>query len=147
MHNGLMPKVNIFFLGNDHYHTLHKLTKNCANWRRASCWFLCLKKSAITFGEGCTSWCCGICCCEESQKRWVWQRRASRYTTPNSRVHGANMGPIGGRQDPGGPHVGPMNFAIWGMTRGYGGMCVIFAFLPFYSDLVVSHFELMWRVN
>ena len=21
---------------------------------RASCWFLCLKKSAITFGEGCT---------------------------------------------------------------------------------------------
>ena len=28
--------------------------------------------------------------------------------------HGANMGPIWGRQDPGGPHVGPMNFAIWG---------------------------------
>ena len=26
----------------------------------------------------------------------------------------ANMGPIWGRQDPGGPHVGPMNFAIWG---------------------------------
>ena len=25
-----------------------------------------------------------------------------------------NMGPIWGRQDPGGPHVGPMNFAIWG---------------------------------
>ena len=25
------------------------------------------------------------------------------------------MGPIWGRQDPGGPHVGPMNFAIWGM--------------------------------
>ena len=33
---------------------------------------------------------------------------------PNSKVHGANMGPIWGRQDPGGPHVGPMNFAIWG---------------------------------
>ena len=27
--------------------------------------------------------------------------------------HGANMGPIWDRQDPGGPHVGPMNFAIW----------------------------------
>ena len=25
----------------------------------------------------------------------------------------ANMRPIWGRQDPGGPHVGPMNFAIW----------------------------------
>ena len=25
------------------------------------------------------------------------------------------MGPIWGRQDPGGPHVGPMNLAIWGL--------------------------------
>ena len=33
---------------------------------------------------------------------------------PDSNVHGANMGPIWGRQDEGGPHVGPMNFAIWG---------------------------------
>ena len=32
---------------------------------------------------------------------------------PNSKVHGANMGPIWGRQDLGGPHVGPMNFGIW----------------------------------
>ena len=31
----------------------------------------------------------------------------------DSKVHGANMGPIWGWQDPGGPHVGPMNFAIW----------------------------------
>ena len=35
-------------------------------------------------------------------------------TAPDSKVHGAKMGPIWGRQDPGGPHVGPMNFAIWG---------------------------------
>ena len=28
--------------------------------------------------------------------------------SPDSKVHGANMGPIWGRQDPGGPHVGPM---------------------------------------
>ena len=33
-----------------------------------------------------------------------------------SKVHGANMGPTWGRQDPGGPHVGPMNFAIWEMN-------------------------------
>ena len=32
---------------------------------------------------------------------------------PINKVHGANMGPIWDRQDPGGPHVGPMNFAIW----------------------------------
>ena len=32
---------------------------------------------------------------------------------PDSKFHGANMGPIWGRQVPGGPHVGLMNFAIW----------------------------------
>ena len=32
---------------------------------------------------------------------------------PDSKDHGANMGPIWGRQDPGGPHVDTMNFAIW----------------------------------
>ena len=32
---------------------------------------------------------------------------------PDSKVHGANMGPIWGREDPGGPHVGPMNLALW----------------------------------
>ena len=28
------------------------------------------------------------------------------------------MGPIWGQQDPGGPYVGPMNFAIWASTLG-----------------------------
>ena len=32
---------------------------------------------------------------------------------PDSKIHGANMGPIWVWQDPGGPHAGPMNFAIW----------------------------------
>ena len=35
---------------------------------------------------------------------------------PDSNVHGANMGTIWGRQGPGGPHVGPMNLAIWGVV-------------------------------
>ena len=39
------------------------------------------------------------------------------YTSPDSKVHGANMGPIGGQQGPGGPQVGPMNFAIWEHIR------------------------------
>ena len=34
-------------------------------------------------------------------------------TYPDSKVPGANMGPIRGWQDPGGPHVGLTNFAIW----------------------------------
>ena len=32
---------------------------------------------------------------------------------PDSKVHGANMGPIWVWQDPGGPHVDPMNFVMW----------------------------------
>ena len=32
--------------------------------------------------------------------------------SPDSKVHGANMGPIWGRQDPGGHHVGPMLAAL-----------------------------------
>ena len=40
---------------------------------------------------------------------------SAQYTdAPDSKIHGADMGPIWGWQDPGGPHVGPMNFAIWG---------------------------------
>ena len=34
----------------------------------------------------------------------------------DSTVHGANMGPIWGRQDPDGPHVGPMDFVFWAST-------------------------------
>ena len=36
------------------------------------------------------------------------------YNDPDSKVHEAYMGPTWGRQDPGEPHVGPMNLAIRG---------------------------------
>ena len=36
----------------------------------------------------------------------------------DSKVHGANMGPTWGRQDPGGPHVGHMNLALWDFNLG-----------------------------
>ena len=50
-----------------------------------------------------------------SKQQMVWSLQLSRChrTIPDSKVHGANMGPIWGRQDPGGPHVGHMNLAIW----------------------------------
>ena len=37
------------------------------------------------------------------------------FSAPDSKVHGANMGSIWGRQGPGGPHVGPMKFSIWAL--------------------------------
>ena len=44
-----------------------------------------------------------IGCCEHCQYHRL---------IPDSKVHGANRGPIWDRQVPGGPHVGPMNFAV-----------------------------------
>ena len=48
--------------------------------------------------------------------------RPYTHVIPYSKVHGANIGLIWGRQDPGGPHVGPMNFAILDVLpeRGHG---------------------------
>ena len=48
----------------------------------------------------------------DTPKHYLISLKHSEYS-PDSKVHGANMGPIWGRQDPGGPHVGPINFAIW----------------------------------
>ena len=39
-------------------------------------------------------------------------------TFPDSKFHGAKMGPLWGRRDTGWPHVGPMNFGIWVITAG-----------------------------
>ena len=54
------------------------------------------------------------------QKMWrkipPWHElilNSSNIYNPDSKIHGATMGPIWDRQDPDGPHVGPMNFAIW----------------------------------
>ena len=40
---------------------------------------------------------------------------------PANKVHRANMVPIWGRQDPVGPHVGPMNLVIWVLPDKPGG--------------------------
>ena len=39
---------------------------------------------------------------------------------PDSKVYGANVGPIWGWQDPGGPHFGPMNLAVCEWALEYG---------------------------
>ena len=44
----------------------------------------------------------------------------ARYQhNPDSKVHGANIGPIWVRQDPEGPHTGPMNFAFWEHNKSF----------------------------
>ena len=57
----------------------------------------------------------GRCGC--NMKLWIMTSISGTgilgITCPYSKVHGANMGPIWGRQVPGGPHVGPMKLAVW----------------------------------
>ena len=61
---------------------------------------------------------------------------------PDSKVSGANMGPIWGQQDPGGPHVGPRNFAIWdvihisGLLHQHGKLLL---FIPSSSEVVKGY--------
>ena len=43
----------------------------------------------------------------------MWYLFSIHWNNPDSKVHGAKMGPIWGQQDPGGSHVGPINYAIW----------------------------------
>ena len=55
---------------------------------------------------------CGIMHIKHTDGVMVW-KHFPHDCSPDSKVHGVNMGPIWGRQDPGGPQVGPMNLAIW----------------------------------
>ena len=49
----------------------------------------------------------------ESQHFWPLCEKNPVWKILESTVHGAHMGPIWGQQDPDGPHVDPMNLAIW----------------------------------
>ena len=70
---------------------------------------------------------------------------------PDSKVHGANVGPIWGRQDPVGPHVGPMNLAIWGsfllncnsaVSFAWNFKCVLDTYASTWPD---SLLEQLWK--
>ena len=57
--------------------------------------------------------------------------------SPDSKIHGANMRPIWVRQDPGGPHVGPMNFAIWEVLS-----MILFRFFS-YLCLLINDYQVL----
>ena len=48
---------------------------------------------------------------------WTEKDHVGGRIYADSKVHGANTWPTWGRWDPGGPHVGPMNLAIWVYTE------------------------------
>ena len=51
------------------------------------------------------------CCLLQHRHIYCWEQSSMKF--PYNKVHGANMGSIWGRQDPGGPPAGLMNFATW----------------------------------
>ena len=55
----------------------------------------------------------------------VFDIRTDNLKLPDSKVHEAYMGPTWGQQDPGGPHVGPMNPAIRVILSLSFGMSVV----------------------
>ena len=61
----------------------------------------------------------------------------------DSKVHGINMEPIWGRQDPGGPRVGPMNFGIWGSKGGYRSQPI----WKKYKAIAICYFKLTCFIN
>ena len=65
--------------------------------------------------------------------------------SPDSKVHGANMGPIWGRQDPGGPHVGLMNLAIWASIVLDNGISLLDNISC--NILPIDSFKLQWDSN
>ena len=68
--------------------------------------------------QGCISFQKEIASAAAARKDWTTDYNMV-LSFPDNKVYGANMGPIWGRQDPGGPNVGPMNLATWGIVMNW----------------------------
>ena len=92
-------------------------------------WVPGMSRGSTDHDNQCSMWFLSPC-----HQHWVIVTKVINY--PDSKIHGANMGPIWGRQDPGGPHVSPINFAIWVHSA------VVFvsnSWLFFFTHLPTSH--------
>ena len=88
-----------------------------------------------------------ICSCK-SDRMQSWRGNDFHITAPllgeihipDSKVHGANMGPTWGRQDPGGPQIGPMNFGIWDIICGSPHLGQVIRIADVFFDASISRF-------
>ena len=89
-----IPSITLLFKGNHSQKGQNYLTAQKCNFSKAVLWRV---PAPIL-----------ICLCQV-----MWARyQPMREECPDNKVDGANMGPIWGRQDQGGPHVRPMKFVI-----------------------------------
>ena len=68
------------------------------------------------------------------------------FAFPDSKVRGANMGPTWVRQDPGRPHVGSMNLAIWELLALSEGNHCSLVNSPL-KGLVIQSFDIFFVVS
>ena len=61
---------------------------------------------------------------------------------PDSKVHGANMGPTWGRQNPGGPIVGHVNLVLWEAIQQSPKLSVIWCAMTLTSDTKLNNREM-----
>ena len=57
---------------------------------------------------------------------WIGTEKEMLFVYPDSKVHGANMGPIWVLSAPDGPHFGPMNLVIWACLNENNQFKVLF---------------------
>ena len=60
-----------------------------------------------------------------------------KVSIPDSKVHGPNMGPTWGRQDPGGPQVDPMKIDIWVFFSAALRLATGHSFQSKYDNIVI----------
>ena len=66
--------------------------------------------TSLTSSTLCIFFCFHFAC--RANRKPIFTSQWQAYNSPDSKVHGVNMGLIWGRQDAG-PHVGPMKNLIW----------------------------------
>ena len=82
---------------------------------------------------------------EEDKFKTLIKTSKSVCIVPDSKVHGANMGPIWGQQDPCRPHVCPMSFAIWGRMRAQSGQVNVSVSSIQWCDKSVHDDVIKWK--
>ena len=78
----------------------------------------------------------------QSQYQIYWSFGNLRRKNPDRKVHGANMGPIWGRQDPGGPML-----ALWTLLSGNISNSIIYLVLPDYFNLNARYRSLTYKIS
>ena len=133
MSSTLPPLIHVFIFGSSKQHATTWAVKLSA--------FSDVKNDLASLGSRLdrllARWVSDLRLYRRVQGRFVVSERSTENTMMASLI-ARFMGPTWGRQDPGGPHVGPMKFAIWDMQM------ILFCLFVFFSWYI--HLPIFVRV-